>query len=238
MDELETLGGMSSASASAPAAIEQQKMLPQEEVNRIVAREKARAAESARREVEERYQRDLEALNAQRMAQEQRNAEVSREVDANTIYQQVQERFNREMQERQLRTQMENVANSYLQKVEEAKKNYDDFDEVTKTFDPTKFPQLTYMLSGIQNAGDVLYELQKNPEKLGTIDHLASKSPDHAQILLLKLSQSIANNRQAQADAQTQQVSEPLDRLQPSRVSGSNGKMTISDLRNQPWLRG
>jgi|WetSurMetagenome_2_1015567.scaffolds.fasta_scaffold24785_5 hypothetical protein len=238
MDELETLGGMSSSSASAPAAVEQQKMLPQEEVNRIVAREKARAAESARREVEERYQRDLEALNAQRMAQEQRNAEVSREVDANTIYQQVQERFNREMQERQLRTQMENVANSYLQKVEEAKKNYDDFDEVTKTFDPTKFPQLTYMLSGIQNAGDVLYELQKNPEKLGTIDHLASKSPDHAQILLLKLSQSIANNRQAQADAQTQQVSEPLDRLQPSRVSGSNGKMTISDLRNQPWLRG
>ena len=144
----------------------QQKMIPQEEVNRIVAHEKKRAHESATRMAEEKYQRDLEALNAQRMQQQQRNAEVPRDVDANAIYQQVQERFNKEMQERQLKDQMTQVANNYLSKVELGRKAYEDFDTVTADFDPTAFPQLTYLLSGIENAGDVLYDLAKNPLKL------------------------------------------------------------------------
>jgi len=233
---LETLGNSTlGQTASAPA---EQKMLSQDEVNKIVAREKSRAAESARREAEERHQREMEALNAQRMQQEQRNAEVPRDVDANAIYQQVQERFNKEMQERQMRDQMTNVANSYLQKVEEAKKSYDDYDEITKDFDPTAFPQLTYLLSGIPEAGHALYDLSKNPLKLAALDRLAEKNPRQAQSELLKLANSISANRQAQADAQTQNVSEPLDRLNSSRVSGSNGKMGIRDLRNQPWLRG
>jgi len=86
-----------------PEAVEQPKLLTQEQVNKIVAHEKSRAAESARREAEERYQREIEALNAKQM---QRNAEVPRDVDADAIYQQIQERFNKEMQERQLKSQM------------------------------------------------------------------------------------------------------------------------------------
>ena len=212
----------------------QQNMLTQEQVNKIVAREKSKAAESGRREAEEKYQRDLESLNAQR----QRNADVPRDVDANAIYQQVQERFNKEMEERKLKDQMTQVANNYLSNVAQGKKNYDDFDDVTKDFDPTAFPQLTFLLSGIANAGDVLYDLSKNPLKLAGIDRLAEKNPNLAQSELRKLSKSISDNQLAQQEAQGQNVSEPLDRLQPSRVSGSNGKMTISDLRNQDWLRG
>lgn len=206
-------------------------------MNKVVAREKSRAAEAARREAEEKYQRELEALNAQRNSQEQRNANVSRDVDADAIYQQITERLNKEMQERQLKDQMTQVANNYLQKVGAAKANYQDFDEVTKDFDPTAFPQLTFLLSGIEGAGDVLYELSKNPTKLVMVDNLAQKSPKLAQTELQKLAQSINANKQAQADAQTQDIAEPLNRLQPSRVSGSNGKMSIRDLRNQPWLR-
>jgi hypothetical protein len=55
---------------------------------------------------------------------------------------------------------------------------------------------------------------------------------------LLKLSRSIAENKQAKTDENSNTVAAPLDRLQSSRVSGSNGKMGIRDLRNQPWLRG
>jgi len=216
----------------------QQKMVPQDEVNRIVAREKTRAADSARREAEQKHQQELEQLNAMRMQQEQRNAQVPRDVDANAIYQQVQERFNKEMQERQLKDQMTQVANNYLSKVELGRKGYDDFDEVTKDFDPTAFPQLTYLLSGIENAGDVLYDLSKNPMKLAGIDRLAEKNPRQATTELLKLSKSINDNKQAQSDAQNQNVSEPLDRLTPSKVAGSNGKMSIKDLRGQSWLRG
>ncbi len=213
-------------------------LLTQEQVNKIVAREKANARDMGRREAEEKYQRDLEQLNAQRMQQEQHNAQVPRDVDANAIYQQVQERFNREMQEQQLRQQMQTLANNYLQKVAQGRVAYEDFDDITKDFDPTAFPQLTYLLSGLDNAGDILYDLSKNPIKLAAIDRLAEKNPRQAHSELLKLSKSINDNRQAQNESQNHNVSEPLDRLSPSRVAGSNGKMGIKDLRNQPWLRG
>ena len=211
------------------------KLFTQDEVNRIAAQRAARATESVRKEYEPRQQQELEAMNAKR---EQHVAQTSREVDADALYQQVQERFNKEMQERALKEQMTQVANNYWNKVDLAKKNYEDFDDVTKDFDPQAFPQLAFLLSGIDNAGDVLYDLAKNPLKLAGIDRLAERNPKLAQAELLKLARSINENRQALAEAQTQNVSEPLDRLNPSRVSPSNGKMSIRDLRNQSWLRG
>lgn len=195
----------------------------------------AEARVEERRLAEEKYKQDIEALRGQ---QQQRNAEVPRDVDANAIYQQVQEKFNQEMQLQQQKAQMTQVANNYLQRVEQGKANYDDFDEVMKDFDPTAFPQLTFLVAGIEGGGDVLYHLSQNPLKLAGLDRLAEKNPRQAHAELLKLAKSINDNRDAQAEAQTQNVAEPLDRLQPSRVSGSNGKMGIRDLRNQPWLRG
>lgn len=238
MDESQVSEVSANAMNNQAAPVEQEKLFTRDQLAKIVNAESAKAAAQAKRELEEKYQRDMESLNAQRQQQEQRNAEVPRDVDANAIYQQVQERFNKEMQEQQLRQQMTNVANTYLQKVEQGKAAYEDFDEITKDFDPTAFPQLTFLLAGIDNAGDVLYDLAKNPLKLAGLDRLAEKNPRQAQNELLKLSKSIIDNRQAQADAQSQNVAEPLDRLQPSRVSGSNGKMGIRDLRNQSWLRG
>jgi enoyl-[acyl-carrier-protein] reductase (NADH) len=218
--------------------IEQEKLLPQSQVNKIVQREKEQAAQKARREVEERYQREIERINSQINQQSQRNENVSREVDADAIFQQVQERFNQEMQQKQLEAEMTRVANSYQSKMQEGANSYSDFDEVMKEFDPTAFPQLVYLVAGIDNAADVMYELAKNPVKLNALDGLAMKNPRYAHSQLLELSRSIADNKQAKADAQSQDVAAPLDRLQASRVSGSNGKMGVRDLRTQPWLRG
>lgn len=227
-----------SESGNVEQAAHAEKMFTRDELAKIANAQTAKAVQQARKEAEEKYQRDLEAMNASRQQQEKRNEEVPRDVDADTIYQQVQERFNKEMQENQLKQQMTEVANKYLANVAKGRTAYDDFDEVTKDFDPTAFPQLTFLLSGIENAGDVLYDLSKNPLKLAGLDRLAEKNPRQAQNELLKLAKSITDNRQAQDDAKQQQVAEPLDRLSPSRVSGSNGKQTIRDLRGQDWLRG
>ena len=216
---------------------ETEKMIPQSQVNKIV-KQRTYDAIQAKRELEEKHQKEIEAIKAAAQQQTQRNEQVPRELDANAIYQQVQERFNEEMRQRQLKEEMERVANSYLSKMEQGKQAYEDFEEITKEFDPTAFPQLTYLVSGIDNAADVIYDLARNPIKLAGLDRLAEKNPRQAQAELLKLSRSIAENRQAQADENSQSVSTPLDRLQASRISGSNDKMSISDLRNQPWLRG
>ena len=216
---------------------ETEKMIPQSQVNKIV-KQRTYDAIQAKRELEEKHQKEIEAIKAAAQQQSQRNEQVPRELDANAIYQQVQERFNEEMRQRQLKEEMERVANSYLSKMEQGKQAYEDFEEITKEFDPTAFPQLTYLVSGIDNAADVIYDLARNPIKLAGLDRLAEKNPRQAQAELLKLSRSIAENRQAQADENSQSVSTPLDRLQASRISGSNDKMSISDLRNQPWLKG
>ena len=211
-----------------------EKMVAQSQVDKIIKHKTYQAAQ-AQREMEDRHQRELEAIQSQ---QQQRNENVPRDFDANAIYQQVQERFNQEMEERRVKDAISHAANSYLSKIEQGKSAYEDFDEITKDYDPTAFPQLTYLVSGIDNAADVIYDLSRNPLKLAGLDRLAEKNPKQAHAELLKLSRSIAENRQATADENSNPVAAPLDRLQPSRVSGSNGKLGISDLRNQPWLRG
>ena len=216
---------------------QQQNMLSQEPVNRIVAREKARAAEQARKQMQEQMAQ-RPAQQAQEASPAESQPQQGAQVDPDQLYKQVQERFNAEMQERQLKEQMNQVASNYLAKVEEGKKNYEDFDDVTKDFDPTAFPQVTFLLSGMDNAGDILYDLSKNPMKLAGIDRLAERSPKQAAAELAKLSKSIVDNRQAQLDAQSQGVSEPLDALKSSRIAGSNGKMGVRDLRNLDWLQG
>lgn len=216
----------------------EEKMLSQSQVNKIVQHEKAKAAQTIKRDLEERHQRELEQIKSQQQQQTQRNEQVPRELDANAIYQQVQERFNTEMEQRRLKDEVDRVAHSYISKMEQGKGAYEDFEEVTKEFDPTAFPQLTYLVSGLDNAADVIYDLSRNPLKLAGLDRLAEKNPRQAQSELLKLSRSITENRQAQSDENSNPVSAPLDRLQSSKVSGSNGKMSINDLRNQPWLKG
>lgn len=220
---------------------DQEAMLSQSEVNKIVKREKAKAAEAARREAYDQYQRDLESIQANQVnaaKQQERNQTVSRDVDADALYQQVQEKFNKEMQERQMKDQVAQVAQTYLAKIDQGRGAYEDFDDVTKDFDPAAFPQLTYLLAGLDNAADVLYHLNQNSLKLAGLDSLAMKNPRKAHAELIKLSTSLAANKQALADADSNQVAEPLDRLQPSRVSGSNGKMSMRDMRNLDWLRG
>lgn len=232
----QVLDSTNSPEVSADTA--QEKLFSRDQLAKIVASESAKAAQAARQVAEEKHQRDMEALNAQRAQQEQRNAQVPRDVDADAMYQQVTERFNKEMQERHAKEAMQQIANNYLSKVEHAKATYQDFDEVAKDHDPTAFPQLTFLIAGMDKGGDVLNDLLRNPLKMAGLDALAQRNPKQAQAELGKLAQSISVNQQAQSDAQDQTTAAPLDRLQPSRVSGSNGKMGIRDLRNQSWLRG
>src|SRR5678815_5153053 len=198
MDENQVLGDVGEEVAM---DAEQEKMLPQSQVNKIVQHAKEKAAQS--------------------------NEEVPRDVDTNAIYQQVQERFNQEMQQKQVESEMSRVANQYVSKMQQGRESYQDFEEVTADFDPTAWPQITYLIAGMDNAADIVYELAKNPLKLAGLDRIAEKDPRGAQAQLLKLSKSIAENKLAKSEEQASSVSAPLDRLQPSRVSGSNGKQSI-----------
>lgn len=217
----------------AQAQEQAEKMLPQSEVNNLIGRAKAEAQEKARRQAEAEFQQKLEQVQAQKKAAEARG-EDTREIDADAIYQQVQER----LQQQQLEQHMQQVADSYQSKIADGGKDYEDFQDVVKEFNPAEFPQIVYLVANMDNAADIVYELSKNPQKLATIDYLSQRSPQRAQSELSKIGQSIAANKIAQAEENQAQTPEPLDRLQASSKTGSNGQMSVGDLRNQPWLRG
>ena len=136
---------------------EKERLIPQSQVNKIIKHKTYEAAQ-AQRELEERHQRELEQIKSQQQQQTQRNENVPRDLDANAIYQQVQERFNAEMEQRRLKDEVDRVAHSYISKMEQGKSTYEDFEEITKEFDPAAFPQLTYLVAGMDNAADVRSE--------------------------------------------------------------------------------
>jgi len=202
------------------------KTFAQEEVNSIVAAEKRR--------IEARHAEQLEALKSQ---QAQRNEEVPRNVDIDDISRQVEQKISAEIERRQLENEMSSIAMKYTSSLENGRRDYEDFDKITEDFDPQAMPQLTYLVAGLDNAADVLYEISKNPQKLATLDYLALRNPRKAQAEILKLSQSITENRKALNDAAETQTRQPLDRLSNSRAQADSGEMGIQDFRKQSWLR-
>lgn len=219
------------------ASPETQKMLSVEKVNEIVKREKAAALEKGRREAAEQYQ--SMAGNA---AQPSQGAQPNLNVDE--IYNQIRQKFmedaQREQEEKQqaaYQEEVKNVASSYYSKMNMGKSLYEDFEAVTSDFDPAAFPQLTFLIAGMENTPDIVYELAKNPQKLATIDLLANRDPKVAKKQLQKLAESINANKEALA--KNPEISAPLSQLRPSPTAGvDSGKMGIRDYKKLPFLRG
>lgn len=252
MDEQELMSGVSPEIQQPVGGAE--KMLSQSEVNALIARTKQAAAAKARQEVEREYQQRMEQQN--QMSAPQGNGvqpgmlQAPTQAQADTTYQQLLERMNADMESKtqdivnqqlhamQVENHAKNLLNIHKASMDESRKNYEDFDDVVSKFNPEGFSNLVYTVAQMPNSGDIIYELVKDPDKLASVDRLLERSPQLAHAQLAKLSQSISANRAAVDQASQYHVSEPLSPLQPSRVSGSNGKMTVTDLRSQPYLRG
>lgn len=216
----------------------QERMIPQSEVNKLIQGAKQNAAMRARQEFEAEQAQRAQQQSLQSMSPPQ-GQNASKQDGADAMYQQFMERFNQELQQRQVEQELEVMKSNYANRLEQGRSSYGDFNDVMKDFEPADFPQLTYLVSGLDNGGHILYELAKTPSKLVYLNTLAKESPRMARSELAKLSQSIAANQQAMAESQgSEGIAAPLDQLQPSRVSGSNGKMSIRDLQAQPWLKG
>ena len=214
-----------------------EKTLTQTEVNQIVARR----AQEVEAKTRERVMMEMQQAQQQQAPQQQQQAPEQyqpRQASADELYQQIQERFNEEMMQRQQQEHMSSKANSYHSNLTEGSKAYDDFSDVTGSFDPTQFPELVYLLADMPGAADIVYEISKNPQKLVTLDALAKRAPKMALAELNKVQGAMSANREAQSQAGENMTQLPLDHLQPSRVSGSKGPMSIRDFRNLPQYRG
>lgn len=213
--------------------------LTQDQVRKVVQREKAEAAEKARREAMAEYEKQLEALRNQPSM-----GGMSPQFDKEEMYSQFKSKLMKEVQEEQdkqyqnqRQQEMNRIAGEYLGKMSKGKELYEDFDSVTANFEPEAFPQVVFLTSKMDNAPDIIYELSKNPSKLVTINNLAMTSPRMAEYELQKLADSIKNNQSALANNQT--ASPPLSRIQPSATASvdNSGPKSVRDFRKMRWLR-
>ena len=231
------------APVSQPEVIAE-KTFTEEQVNKIAGRARQEAADRTRKQLEQEY--------AKREAERQANAignqsesmgGMSTGVDTEQIKRQVYEQIMAEArgaQEQQAQEQhkaaMEKVAATYHQKMAQGKDLHADFDEAMADFDVSAFPKLAFLVSDLDNAASVMYELSKNPMKLGSINNLVENSPPQALKALKSLSASIQQNQQGMSQASP---SAPLSRMKSSVTAGADsGEMSVASFKKQPWLRG
>ena len=208
------------------------------QVNDIVKREKTRAAERVRQEMEAQHREELDRVRA-----EASNNGGSNRIDAEQLKKEVYGQFmddlrksrddaEQEAQERELKS----IADQYLLKMGRGSQLFEDFNEVMGDFEPEKFSSAVMLVAGMENTPEIMYELANNPSKLQEIDSLAQKSPKMAMKLLERMSKSISQNLEAKMSNVS--APPPLSRLKSSTVGADSGKMTLKDFKNAPYLRG
>ena len=132
------------------------------------------------------------------------------------------------MQQVQLEAQRkegERVLSELETKMNEARSRIPDFDEKVKALKLEKTPEVLWYLNTVDNAGDVAYDMAKNPWKIA---NLRSSTPDHAALLVKQLSDSVKTNQSADA---TKMPPEPLAQIKPGNQGSDKQATTAADFR-------
>lgn len=222
----------------------EEKLVPQEEVNRLIGKVHAKALEKG-------YKKAMEEMKQQQFAQVPPQDNMAQQMpigqppiqqqqpiyNAQDIQQQVQQAILAERQEQQ-RQEAINLANQMQQRVgqklAEVQPKYTDFNDVMQNLNMQNphHEQVVHAVSGLDNAGDVLYELLKNPSKLANVStmiDLYRHNPNVALNELNKISQSIKTNETAQS---APRPPEPLTQANPKPTSTGNGELpSVSGMR-------
>lgn len=127
------------------------------------------------------------------------------------------------------------LVQEFLGKMALGSELYPDFEDTVKQLELDKMPEIVHLANSTENTAEVMYELAKNPSKIGSLALLYSRSPNLAASEVKKLAASIAENKAATS---ARRPNEPLNQIKPSTVGADNGsKLSIKDLRSQPWLK-
>ena len=226
MSDVDVATDISQNQAEAVIPAQQERMVPQSEVTRAVVAAKKRAEEEAAA----RYQ-GHQGMGGMQAPQFNEDAIVEKATQRMQAQLQEQQRVAAEQQQRD---KIDAVARTYLDKMKQGATLYEDFEDVTKGFNPNKYPQIAVMAAELENTPDIIYDLRKNPQKLATLQLFAlSEDYDGLREELTKLSKSIKRNEQSLAN--NTQSPKPLTRLKSSAIAGQDtGKRTISDMRKDP----
>jgi hypothetical protein len=234
----------SSTPSQAPS--ESERTFKQSEVNDLVGRAKSEAIERFKRDssmashntppAQQPYQAPYQGYQQppyQPPQQGMSHEEVKR-VAAEQA-QLAREQWTQDSQRNAQEQQAQQIASEFFTKIEAGKANLQDFDKIMGDVDLRTIPYHVQLANMVDNTAEVMYELAKNPSKIGSIQNLididlrAGRQPKLALAEMKRLSESIKANEQG---SKFRSPNEPLSQLRPSNAgTGNQGALSVRDYK-------
>jgi hypothetical protein len=223
----------SSSYVADPVSVEtvsqQEKMIPQSEVNKIVGANKKAAYDKAKQDALAEFQKSHTNQPRQEHVSADHNngkIDVRSEIDKY-----VQEIYAKEQADA-AKAEDHRVMQSMQTKIQEASKKYADFDTVAGKNRYDQVPGLIKIIDKFDNASDIMYHLGENPEKFTSVamNFLDPRLNATGHAALEKIANSLKNNEAAK---QKGSARAPLSQIQPSNVGIDGGRSTKAALRSK-----
>lgn len=229
------------------APVETERTFKQSEVNDLVGRAKSEAVDRYKRESSiashnvsnQQQQQPYIPQNMQQQYQPPAYSASQDEIrrlaaeEAHRLRNEWIQDANRSAQEQDA----QRIASEFFTKLESGKGKLDDFDKVLADVDLRSIPYHVQLANMVDNTAEVMYELAKNPSKIGAIQNLididlrAGRQPKLAISEMKRLSQSIKDNEKA---VNFKNPNEPLSQMRPSNAGTDNkGVLTASDYKRR-----
>lgn len=216
---------------AAAATTQEERMLPQSQVNELIGNAKREAAEKAATRAVEDYKRQQAAnsnYSAQPMQQPGFNDEHFERKTLEILEKQKTD-WERQQQEKQQAEYAERIVNAYKEKIAAGRDKYADFETVTGNVNMSYYPNVVQLLAEhVDNAPDILYNLAQRRGKLDEIDRLCERNPQDALYELKRLSDSIKANESA---GHIKSARTPLSQTRPSNSGTDSGVLSVSDFK-------
>lgn len=210
------------ANVETELAVPVEKTIPQSVVDNVVKQAKHHAYEQGKK------------AGKEELAQQQANTSTFTPASTPLTTEEVQSMITNHTAQQANEWQAQQIAQQFLGKLSLAKDRYPDFEETLANLEVHKFPEVVQLANNFDNTADIMYELGKNPSKAVILKQLAQLNPKMGALEIQRLSDSIKQNQTAK---QTSSAQPPLSQLKPSLTKTDNGLHTVSDYRNQAWLR-
>lgn len=207
-----------------------EKMIPQSQVGKIAAREAREAVAKREAQLRSEYEQRIAQLSQQQNANPNQAA-----TNVGGIPQQSPDEIRRVINDMAIQHQANLMDSTWKSAMKAEMERDPNFADAYDELGIEEHPELIIWMAGMDNKADVVRELANNPSKYFNLLIAKSASPKMAQKELAKLSASIKANEDAKKQAK---APAPLSQLKPSNIGGDDGNLSVSDFRNQPWLRG
>jgi hypothetical protein len=217
-----------SVNVASSAPVQQERMLPQSEVNKIVGKIRDESYQKGVQEALNRHQQQhAEPVYQQQQPMMQQAPQHTQYVGG--IPQQSPEQIRAMIAEEQQKLDnfrnYQGTVNSFISKVEAGKTKFEDFDNVAKDLNLPQMPVIWQTAEKFDNPADIVYHLGKNPGKLAQLLTMAQVSPEMVKRGMQEISDSLKQNEVA---AEQKQPNAPLGRPKPSNIGMGNGDKNLS----------